>query len=175
MAQLWRNLLIVWALTGLWHGAAWTFVLWGLYFGLVIGLERIGVRRALASAPAAVPAPLRAARRRPAAGCSSGPWTSTRLPATSPPCPGSARAPCSTRTARFAFQRSWVTALVAVVLAAGAAKPFMDWVEGALTQHWHERPIESPLDAATTPLGIPDTDAGPVPHATAAREPRSPC
>jgi alginate O-acetyltransferase complex protein AlgI len=37
---VWRNLLIVWALTGLWHGAAWTFVLWGLYFGVLIGLER---------------------------------------------------------------------------------------------------------------------------------------
>ena len=37
---VWRNLLIVWALTGLWHGAAWTFVVWGLYFGVLIGLER---------------------------------------------------------------------------------------------------------------------------------------
>ena len=34
------NLLLVWGLTGLWHGAAWNFVLWGLYFGIVIILER---------------------------------------------------------------------------------------------------------------------------------------
>ncbi len=35
-----RNLLVVWLLTGLWHGAAWNFVFWGLYFGAVIILER---------------------------------------------------------------------------------------------------------------------------------------
>ena len=35
-----RNLLVVWALTGLWHGAAWTFVLWGLYFAAFLVLER---------------------------------------------------------------------------------------------------------------------------------------
>lgn len=35
-----RNLLVVWALTGLWHGAAWTFVLWGLYFAVFLTLER---------------------------------------------------------------------------------------------------------------------------------------
>ena len=34
------NLLIVWALTGLWHGAAWNFVLWGLYFGVLLIAER---------------------------------------------------------------------------------------------------------------------------------------
>ncbi len=36
-----RNLLIVWGLTGLWHGASWNFILWGLYFGFFIVLERI--------------------------------------------------------------------------------------------------------------------------------------
>jgi len=35
-----RNLLIVWALTGLWHGASWNFVLWGLYYGALLMLER---------------------------------------------------------------------------------------------------------------------------------------
>ncbi len=35
-----RNLLIVWFLTGLWHGAAWNFIAWGLYFGVLIALER---------------------------------------------------------------------------------------------------------------------------------------
>lgn len=34
------NLLLVWFLTGLWHGASWNFILWGLYFGVLIWLER---------------------------------------------------------------------------------------------------------------------------------------
>lgn len=34
------NLLVVWGLTGLWHGASWNFVLWGLYFALFLLLER---------------------------------------------------------------------------------------------------------------------------------------
>ena len=35
------NISIVWALTGLWHGASWNFVIWGLYYGVLIILERI--------------------------------------------------------------------------------------------------------------------------------------
>lgn len=34
------NILIVWFMTGLWHGASWNFVLWGLYFGAIIMLEK---------------------------------------------------------------------------------------------------------------------------------------
>lgn len=34
------NLFVVWFLTGLWHGASWTFICWGLYFGLLISLEK---------------------------------------------------------------------------------------------------------------------------------------
>ncbi|MBP5225143.1 MAG: hypothetical protein J6Z38_06140 [Lachnospiraceae bacterium] len=35
-----RNILIVWFLTGLWHGASWNFVLWGLYYGLLLLFEK---------------------------------------------------------------------------------------------------------------------------------------
>ena len=45
-----RNLAIVWLLTGLWHGAEWTFVVWGAYFGLFIILEKLWLGRALARA-----------------------------------------------------------------------------------------------------------------------------
>ena len=35
-----RNILIVWALTGLWHGASWNFVLWGIYYGIILLIEK---------------------------------------------------------------------------------------------------------------------------------------
>ena len=41
--RLYLNLFIVCGLTGLWHGAAWNFVAWGLYFGVVIAIEKAGV------------------------------------------------------------------------------------------------------------------------------------
>ncbi len=34
------NILIVWSLTGLWHGAAWNFVVWGLYYGILLLMEK---------------------------------------------------------------------------------------------------------------------------------------
>lgn len=34
------NILIVWSLTGLWHGASWNFVIWGLYYGMLLLLEK---------------------------------------------------------------------------------------------------------------------------------------
>jgi alginate O-acetyltransferase complex protein AlgI len=46
-----RNLLIVFFLTGLWHGAAWTFIVWGLYHGAFLMLERFGLGRALQRLP----------------------------------------------------------------------------------------------------------------------------
>lgn len=46
-----RNLLIVFALTGLWHGAAWTFLAWGLWHGGFLLLERAGLGRMIATWP----------------------------------------------------------------------------------------------------------------------------
>ena len=46
------NLLAVWALTGLWHGASWNFVFWGLYFFLLLSLERLFLGRVLERLPA---------------------------------------------------------------------------------------------------------------------------
>ena len=48
-----RNLLVVWALTGLWHGAAWNFVLWGALFGLVLIGEKFLWGKALSRLPRA--------------------------------------------------------------------------------------------------------------------------
>ncbi len=47
-----RNLFIVWFLTGLWHGASWNFIVWGLYFGVLIALERIALKRLFDRLPA---------------------------------------------------------------------------------------------------------------------------
>ena len=41
-AKLVRNLLIVWALTGIWHGANWTFLLWGLFYFVLLTVEKLG-------------------------------------------------------------------------------------------------------------------------------------
>lgn len=49
-----RNLLIVWFLTGMWHGASWNFILWGLYFGVLIIIERIGFGKILEKLPSFV-------------------------------------------------------------------------------------------------------------------------
>ena len=48
------NLLIVWALTGLWHGASWNFVLWGLYFGVLLILERFVFASLIEKTPRAI-------------------------------------------------------------------------------------------------------------------------
>ncbi|MCI5773718.1 MAG: MBOAT family protein [Erysipelotrichaceae bacterium] len=46
-----RNLLIVWMLTGFWHGASWNFILWGLFYGLILMFEKLIGLRWLAKMP----------------------------------------------------------------------------------------------------------------------------
>ncbi|QDU69433.1 MBOAT family O-acyltransferase [Engelhardtia mirabilis] len=50
-ARTYRNLALVFLLCGLWHGAAWTFVLWGAYHGLFLVIERIGLGQRVAVLP----------------------------------------------------------------------------------------------------------------------------
>lgn len=47
------NISIVWALTGLWHGASWNFVVWGIYYGIILIIEKIGLLKVLERLPAA--------------------------------------------------------------------------------------------------------------------------
>jgi alginate O-acetyltransferase complex protein AlgI len=53
-ARVYLNLTTVFFLCGLWHGAAWTFVIWGLLHGLFLVIERLGLGRVLSSLPAPV-------------------------------------------------------------------------------------------------------------------------
>ena len=46
-----RNILIVWLLNGIWHGASWNFLLWGLYFGFILILEKWWVLKQLDRMP----------------------------------------------------------------------------------------------------------------------------
>lgn len=52
--KTYRNLVIVFFLCGLWHGAAWTFIIWGLYHGLFLVIERAGFAKILERLPALV-------------------------------------------------------------------------------------------------------------------------
>jgi alginate O-acetyltransferase complex protein AlgI len=53
--RMYFNLVLVFFLCGLWHGASWTFVVWGLYHGVFLVLERVG----LAAVVSALPRPMR--------------------------------------------------------------------------------------------------------------------
>ena len=46
-----RNILIVWFLTGAWHGASWNFILWGLFFGVILILEKVILLKLLKKLP----------------------------------------------------------------------------------------------------------------------------
>ena len=52
LAKQLRNIAIVWLLTGFWHGASWNFVLWGVYFGILLVLEKLFLLRWLKRLPA---------------------------------------------------------------------------------------------------------------------------
>lgn len=47
------NILIVWLLTGFWHGAAWTFIIWGLFFAVLLTLEKLWLGKYLKNFPTA--------------------------------------------------------------------------------------------------------------------------
>ena len=49
-----RNILVVWMLTGLWHGAAWNFILWGTFFGILLIIEKLFLGEFLKKLPKVV-------------------------------------------------------------------------------------------------------------------------
>ena len=49
--KLLRNIFVVWCLTGIWHGANWTFIIWGLMFGILLIIEKIFLLKALDKIP----------------------------------------------------------------------------------------------------------------------------
>lgn len=49
--KTYRNLLVVWFLTGLWHGASWNFILWGLFFFVFLVAEKLGLLKILEKIP----------------------------------------------------------------------------------------------------------------------------
>ncbi|GAA0126644.1 MBOAT family protein [Clostridium sp. CTA-19] len=51
LAKHLRNLFIVWFLTGLWHGASWNFIVWGLYFGCILVIEKMFLLKWLEKMP----------------------------------------------------------------------------------------------------------------------------
>ncbi len=46
-----RNIFVVWFLTGLWHGAAWNYILWGLYYFVLLMIEKLGLKKILDRIP----------------------------------------------------------------------------------------------------------------------------
>ena len=52
--KLLRNILIVWLLTGIWHGASWNFILWGLFFGILLIIEKVYLNKYLEKLPSLI-------------------------------------------------------------------------------------------------------------------------
>lgn len=48
----WRNVLCVWFLTGMWHGASWNFIIWGLFFGVILVIEKLFILKRIKTLPA---------------------------------------------------------------------------------------------------------------------------
>ena len=48
------NIMIVWLLTGFWHGASWNFVLWGVFYGIILIIEKLFLLKPLQKVPAVV-------------------------------------------------------------------------------------------------------------------------
>jgi alginate O-acetyltransferase complex protein AlgI len=150
---LWRNLMVVWALTGLWHGAAWTFVLWGVYFGVIIGLERSLYGDLMARAPRVLQhlygllIPVLGwvlFRSTSVQQAGSYYWSMSGL---------NRDLPGLDPQVLFALDRTWVIALIGVLLAAGVARPFMDRAESALTHS--SPPLRTTAEAVLTPAAPP--------------------
>jgi len=131
-AKLWRNLMVVWALTGLWHGAAWTFIDWGLYYGILIGLERTVYGAALAKLPAFIQHGYGLI----VAGVGWVLFRSTSLAQAqniySKLIP-SGHAPLTDPWTSFSVHQNWVLIVVGCALAAGIARPIMQGLENTLT------------------------------------------
>ena len=49
-----RNIMAVWMLTGLWHGASWNFVVWGIYYGCLLLIEKMFLKKLINNAPAII-------------------------------------------------------------------------------------------------------------------------
>lgn len=49
-----RNIFLVWLLTGFWHGASWNFIIWGLYYFVLLMIEKMGLLKRLEKIPAAL-------------------------------------------------------------------------------------------------------------------------
>ena len=49
------NILVVWSLTGLWHGASWNFAIWGMYFGIFLVLEKMFILKGMAKLSSYLP------------------------------------------------------------------------------------------------------------------------
>lgn len=129
---VWRNLLVVWALTGLWHGAQWTFMFWGLYFGVLIGLERSGLDALVQRLPRVgqhlyglLAATLGWVLFRAVDLGQAGAWYRTMF--------GLSPVPLWDVQAGFAVSQTLVVAAIGIVLASGVARPFMDAAELRLT------------------------------------------